>query len=100
MPADITKIALANIDVDMYDATLAGLRKVAPLIEPRGIIICEDPASTPGLYGAFVAMEEFLASEVGKEIRARLSEDAVFPDPHRRLNCRRDFHLFPGPAPA
>jgi hypothetical protein len=67
LPPEISKLALANIDVDLYDATLAGLQKVAPLIQPRGIIICEDPASTPGLYGAFVAMEEFLASEEGRK---------------------------------
>lgn len=65
IPAAITKLALVNVDVDMYEATLAGLVKTAPLVQPRGIIVCEDPASTPGLYGAFVAMEEFLATEEG-----------------------------------
>jgi Macrocin-O-methyltransferase (TylF) len=66
IPPGIEKLALVNVDVDMYEATLAALTKVAPLVAPRGIIICEDPASTPGLYGAFVAMDEFLASAEGR----------------------------------
>lgn len=67
VPAGIEKLALVNVDVDMYEATLAALHKVAPLVQPRGIIICEDPASTPGLYGAFVAMDEFMKSGEGKK---------------------------------
>ena len=67
IPAGIRKLALVNVDVDMYEATLAGLVKTAPLVAPRGIILCEDPASTPGLYGAFVAMEEFLRSDEGRK---------------------------------
>ena len=31
-----------------------------------GIIICEDPPSTPALYGALLAMEKFLNTEEGK----------------------------------
>lgn len=56
LPEYINKIALANIDVDMYESTLSALYKVGPLMVKRGIIICEDPTSTPGLYGAYVAM--------------------------------------------
>lgn len=67
IPAAIEKLALVNVDVDMYEATLAGLLKVAPLVQPRGIILCEDPASTPGLYGAFVAMEDFLHTDEGRK---------------------------------
>jgi hypothetical protein len=67
IPGEITKLALANVDVDLYDATLAGLTKVAPLIQPRGVIICEDPTGTPGLYGAFVAMDDFLCSQEGRK---------------------------------
>jgi hypothetical protein len=67
LPAQIEKLALVNVDVDMYEATLAGLTKAAPLVQPRGIILCEDPASTPGLYGAFVAMDEFLRSAEGRK---------------------------------
>lgn len=67
IPAEIEKLALVNVDVDMYEATLAGLQKAAPLVQPRGIIICEDPTGTPGLYGAYVAMDEFLNSDEGRK---------------------------------
>ena len=30
-------------------------------------MICEDPASTPALYGALLTMEEFLESEEGSQ---------------------------------
>jgi hypothetical protein len=63
LPDGIGKVAVANIDVDMYDPTLAALFKVSDHIVPGGVIVCEDPASTPGLYGALQAMEEFLRSE-------------------------------------
>jgi hypothetical protein len=64
---DIKSIVVANIDVDMYEPTIAALNKVTDLVVPGGIIICEDAASTPGLYGAYLAMEEFLESEKGKD---------------------------------
>lgn len=67
LPAQIQKIAVANIDVDMYEPTLAALNKVSNLIVPGGIIICEDPASTPALYGSLLAMETFLATDRGNE---------------------------------
>lgn len=66
LPAEIDRISVANIDVDMYEPTLAALHKVADLIEPGGLIIAEDATSTPGLYGALMAMDEFLASESGQ----------------------------------
>lgn len=66
LPAEIDRISVANIDVDMYEPTLAAYHKVAPLMEVGGVIIAEDPTSTPGLYGALLAMEEFLGSQVGQ----------------------------------
>ena len=57
---------MANIDVDMYEPTLAALHQVHPHMVTGGIIICEDPASTPSLYGALLAMQEFLDSPAGK----------------------------------
>lgn len=66
LPPDIRTISVANIDVDMYEPTLAAYKKVAPLVQLGGIIIAEDPTSTPGLYGALMAMEEFLATTEGK----------------------------------
>jgi hypothetical protein len=65
LPPGLERISVANIDVDMYEATLAALRKVDPLVIVGGIIICEDPVSTPGLYGSLLAMEEFLESNEG-----------------------------------
>ena len=65
LPSGIKSISVANIDVDLYEATFQALNKVSPKISPGGVIICEDPASTPGLYGALLAMEKFLVSEHG-----------------------------------
>ena len=65
LPSEIQNIAVANVDVDIYEATLKALQKISPLIVNGGIIICEDPPSTPALYGAMLAMEEFLNSSEG-----------------------------------
>lgn len=67
LPDSIEKIVVANIDVDIYDATRDAFNKVAPKIVKGGIIIAEDPTSTPGLIGAFYAMEKFLETEMGKK---------------------------------
>lgn len=66
LPAEIKQVAVANIDVDLYEAVLAALYKLAPLMVMRGIMIVEDPTSVPGLYGAYLALTEFLQSEVGR----------------------------------
>ena len=60
LPQEITKIVVANIDVDMYEAVLSALIKVDPLIDKYGIIIVEDPGHTPALIGARVALTRFL----------------------------------------
>jgi len=75
---EVSRISVANIDVDMYEPTLAALYKVSDRIVPGGIIICEDPASTPALYGALLAMEEFLASEKGLEYIKIFKKDQYF----------------------
>ena len=67
LPETIDKIAVANIDVDIYDATRDALIKVASKIVKGGIIIAEDPTSTPALIGAFYAMEKFLQTDLGKK---------------------------------
>ena len=67
LPTGIKKIAVANIDVDLYEATRDALLKVSPLIQTGGVIICEDPTSTPWLYGAHYAMQEFLQSPAGSK---------------------------------
>lgn len=63
LPSTIREIALCNLDVDMYEATKAGLSKVAPLMTKGGIIILEDPGHTPFLAGALLASTEFLEIE-------------------------------------
>lgn len=60
-------VKLANIDVDLYEAVAAGLARYAPLIVPGGIMICEDAGHTPLLIGALKAVEEFMASEAGRD---------------------------------
>lgn len=70
LPEQVGKIALANIDVDMYEAVVAGLNKVAPLMARRGIIIVEDPTALPGLYGAYLALDEFMNSFIGRQFVA------------------------------
>jgi len=67
LPSSIQHIAVANLDVDLYDATRDALHKLAPKIVKGGIIIAEDPTSTPGLIGAFYAMETFLETTLGKK---------------------------------
>ena len=67
LPAEITKISVVNIDVDMYEPTKIALTKVSPFVQVGGIIICEEATSTPALYGAGLALSEFCASEEGKK---------------------------------
>ena len=66
LPPEISKIAVANIDVDIYDGVLAALHKVRPLLARGGIILAEDPSHTPGLVGALLAVDEFMESDAGK----------------------------------
>lgn len=66
LPETLRQIAVCNIDVDLYEATLAALIKVAPLMVKGGIIMCEDPTSMPALGGALVAMDEFLLTPMGQ----------------------------------
>lgn len=63
---DLGPIALANVDVDLYEAVVAGLERLAPLIAIGGIMICEDAGHTPALIGARLALEEFLATPAGQ----------------------------------
>jgi len=66
LPAEIERIAVANVDVDMYEAVLESLRKIAPRLAPGGIMIGEDQGHTPNLAGAYRAVQEFLASDEGR----------------------------------
>jgi len=67
LPKEIKKIAVCNLDVDIYDATLDGLKKVAPLIVKGGIIIAGDDGHTPALGGAALALQEFLGTKEGNK---------------------------------
>lgn len=78
LPKEINNIVLANIDVDIYDATLAGLQKIDQKLVSGGIIICEDPAATPGTIGSYVAMTNFLESEQGKNYTKIYLESQYF----------------------
>jgi hypothetical protein len=65
-PIDIKEIAVANLDVDMYEAVKAGLRILSPLIVKNGILIVEDYGHTPSLIGAQKAVHEFLDEFYGE----------------------------------
>jgi hypothetical protein len=67
LPSSIENIVVANIDVDLYDATRDAFSKVAEKMVKGGIIIAEDPTATPALIGAFYAMEKFLKTDIGKK---------------------------------
>jgi hypothetical protein len=67
IPPEIKKLALVNVDVDLYDATKAALEKSSPFVQKGGVIMCEDSTATPALYGAFVAMSDFLNTDEGKK---------------------------------
>lgn len=66
LPASIKRCALVNIDVDMYEATAAALRRAHPLMVPGGIMMVEDYGHTPLILGAQLAVHQFLDSEAGR----------------------------------
>jgi hypothetical protein len=65
IPDDLGPVAVANIDVDLYEAVVTGLTRIAPLMTIGGIMICEDAGHTPALIGAALALEQFLDSDLG-----------------------------------
>jgi hypothetical protein len=67
IPEEINSIAFANIDVDMYDAIASALNKVGERMALRGIMVVEDPTGVPGLYGAYLALNEFMETELGRK---------------------------------
>lgn len=66
LPAAIDKVAVANVDVDLYEAVRAGLFKIADKIVSGGVIIVEDPGHTPALIGSRLALVEFLESKAAE----------------------------------
>ena len=66
LPEDIAKIAVCNIDVDMYEAVLAAALKVANRMVVGGVVVLEDPGHTPFLAGARLALHEFMSAGEGR----------------------------------
>ena len=66
LPDGIGDIALCNVDVDMYEAVVAALQKVAARIPVGGVIIAEDQGHTPLLLGGYAAAKDFLATDAGR----------------------------------
>lgn len=62
LPAELGCVAVANIDVDLYEAVVASLRRLVPLTVPGSILVLEDEGHTPPLGGAWLAVKEFLES--------------------------------------
>jgi len=60
LPGAISEIAVASIDVDIYEAVLEALIKVRRRLVPGGIILVEDVNHTPALIGAVLALEHFM----------------------------------------
>ena len=59
LPQQITDIAVAYIDVDIFEATVAALDKVDERITDGGVIMIEDYGHTPPLIGAQIAVDDF-----------------------------------------
>lgn len=67
-------VSFCLIDVDLYKPVLAALRKIVPLVRPRGIVVVDD-CNTHNLWdGALEAYNEFTATEglPSKIVGARL----------------------------
>ncbi len=67
LPPEITKIAVANLDVDILEGVYHGLVRLAPLIVPGGILIVEDTGHTPALAGAALAVELFQQTPIARQ---------------------------------
>jgi hypothetical protein len=65
------RISLLNLDVDVYEPTLAALKAFYPLVVPGGVIILDEYAMTqwPGESKAF---EEYFGSNLPKLIKSPL----------------------------
>jgi hypothetical protein len=79
IPSTIHSVSLANIDVDLYEAVLFALFKLAPLMSIGGIMICEDAGHSPMLVGARYALEQFITSEYANKFTVvHMSSSQVF----------------------
>lgn len=75
LPAEMGPIAVANLDVDLHEAVLAGLHRLHPRMVRGGILVVEDDGHTPLLAGARLAVDEFAASDAAKGL-VRLSMES------------------------
>lgn len=66
LPAGLQTIAVANIDVHLYEAVAAALKRLSPLTVPGSILVLEDQGHTPPLGGAWLAVHEFLGSTLAE----------------------------------
>lgn len=55
------KFSFVNLDVDLYEGTLAGFRWFWPRLKPRGILLCHDYPYSPGVVKA---VHEFFDQEI------------------------------------
>lgn len=62
---EVDKVALANIDVDLYESVYAALHHVHKKLVINGIMVVEDAGHTPALIGATLAVNQFL-DDVGR----------------------------------
>eukprot|EP00929_Paragymnodinium_shiwhaense_P008357 TRINITY_DN112307_c0_g1_i1.p1 TRINITY_DN112307_c0_g1~~TRINITY_DN112307_c0_g1_i1.p1 ORF type:complete len:481 (-),score=61.58 TRINITY_DN112307_c0_g1_i1:414-1811(-) len=56
---DVGTVAAANVDCDSYDAVLASLKWLGPLMAVGGMMRIDDAISTPSLIGSLLAVDEF-----------------------------------------
>lgn len=70
LPEAIDRIAVCNIDVDMYEAVTAALHKTAGRMVPGGVILIEDQGHTPNIAGGFLAVKHFVESPAGGQFLA------------------------------
>lgn len=67
LPSEIERIAVCNIDVDLYEAVTAALEKTTPRLVSGGLILVEDQGHTPNIAGGYLALKHFLETEAGRE---------------------------------
>jgi hypothetical protein len=84
LPADLKCVAVANVDVDLYEAVAASLQRIVPLTLPGSIIVLEDQGHTPPLGGAWLAVKEFLDSPAAADFTpVHLASGQMFLVRHR-----------------
>jgi len=89
LPAEIERICVANVDVDLYEAVYAALVKVHPKMVTGGVVICGDAGHTPWCIGARLAFEQFMANEGrGASTQPSTCSPAGVPDPPPRRGIR------------